>query len=104
LRLAGIEHTQLLALDPQLAFVVGHMDVRFLAPAKIDDVLLVETAFTRIQGARLLAEQRISRDGTPIWQAHVTAAVVDLDGRPRRMPKDMAMALQTYGGASFLDA
>lgn len=102
LRLCGIEHTHLLALEPPLAFVVGHMDIGFLAPARIGDMLLVETAFTRLHGARLLAEHVISRDGTPIWQARVTAAIVDLDGRPRRLPKDLAAPLETCIGAPII--
>ena len=102
LRLCGIEHTHLLALEPPLAFVVGHMDIGFLAPARIGDMLLGETAFTRLHGARLLAEHVISRDGTPIWQARVTAAIVDLDGRPRRLPKDLAAPLETCIGAPII--
>ena len=53
LRLCGVEHSHLLDLEPQLAFVVGHMAIDFLAPGKIGDVLLVETVFTKIRGARL---------------------------------------------------
>ena len=87
LRLCGIEHQNLLDLEPSLAFVVGHMDIDFLAPARIGDVLLVETVFTKLHGARLLAEHLSTRDGVPVWQARVTAAIVDLDGRPRRLPK-----------------
>lgn len=104
LRLAGVEHAHLLTLEPPLAFVVGQMSMQFLVPAKIDDVLLVETVFTRVQGARILAEQRISRDGEPLWQAKVTAAMVDLEGRPKRLPKAMAEALQAFVGAPFLTA
>lgn len=104
LRLCGIEHTDLLKLDPKLAFVVGHMAVDFLAPGKIGDLLLVETVFTKLRGARLLAEQLISRDATPIWQAKVEAAIVDLDGRPRRLPKSYADILQPLIGAPILDA
>lgn len=98
LRLVGVEHAHLLTLEPPLAFVVGQMHMDFLAPAKIDDVVLVETVFTRIQGARILAQQRISRDGAPLWQAAVVAAMIDLDGRPRRMPKAMAERLQAIVG------
>ena len=102
LRLCGIEHTDLLDLEPQLAFVVGHMDIDFLAPARIGDMLLVETVFTKMRGARLLAEQVIKRDATPLWQARVEAAIVDLDGRPRRLPKALAEKMQAHLGAPLL--
>ena len=66
------------------------MEMDFLSPGRVEDLLLVETIFTECRGARLTAEQRISREGETLWQAHVLAAVVDLDGRPRRMPKQLA--------------
>lgn len=102
LKLCGITHSDLLALEPSLAFVVGHMDMDFLMPARIDDVLLVETVFTEARGARLQAEQRISVSGNPVWQARVKAACIDLDGKPKRLPDFVAAGLQPHLGASFL--
>lgn len=100
LRLAGVEHSALLEMDPPLAFVVGRMEMDFVAPARIDDCLLVETVFTQFRGARLVAEQSITRvaDGQSIWQAHVLAACVDLGGRAKRMPKAMLNDLTPYQG------
>ncbi|MBT5519038.1 MAG: YbgC/FadM family acyl-CoA thioesterase [Rhodobiaceae bacterium] len=107
LRLAGVEHSALLQMQPPLAFVVGRMEMDFLAPARIDDCLLVETVFTQFRGARLLAEHAISRqtasgDSEPIWQAHVLAACVDLQGRAKRMPKTMLADLTPYQGTAIL--
>lgn len=65
-------------------------------------MLLVETVFTKMRGARLLAEQVIKRDATPLWQARVEAAIVDLDGRPRRLPKALAEKMQAHLGAPLL--
>ena len=102
LRLIGITHSDLLALDAPLAFVVSRMEMDFVRPAHIDDVLLVETAYTAIRGARLVAEQRISCAGETVWQADVLAACVDLQGRPKRLPRDMAEKLMQLQSASFL--
>ena len=102
LNMCGVTHTDLLALEPPLAFVVGHMEMDFLMPASIDDELLVETAFTELRGARLVAEQRISKNQMPVWQAHVLAACVDLQGRPKRLPAATVDALKPHIGASFL--
>ena len=52
LNLAGITHQQLLEFEPQLAFVVGHMEMDFLSPGRVEDLLLVETIFTECRGAR----------------------------------------------------
>ena len=103
LNLAGVTHQQLLEYEPQLAFVVGHMEMDFITPGRVEDMFLVETAFTELRGARLVAEQRISRNGETLWQSHVLAALVDLDGRPRRMPKDIAAQITPHLGASFLN-
>ena len=104
LRLAGVEHSALLEMEPPLAFVVGRMEMDFVAPARIDDCLLVETVFTQFRGARLVAEQSITRvaDTQPIWQAHILAACVDLQGRAKRMPKAMLADLKPYLGAPLL--
>lgn len=104
LKLCDISHTELLALDPQLAFVFGHMEMDFLVPARVDDVLLVETAFTEMRGARLVAEQRILRQGETVWQAHVLAACVDLEGRPRRLPRSVSDKLAPHIGGPFLSS
>lgn len=103
LKLAGVEHAQLLEHTPPLAFVVGRMEMDFAAPGHIEDTLLVETVFTQLRGARLVAEQRVSRDGETLWQGHVLAAVVDLQGRPKRMPIDVAARLTPHLGQSFLN-
>lgn len=93
LRLAGVHHGELLRHDPQLAFVVGRMCIDFLAPAKIDDLLRVETMFTQVRGARLFAKQQILRDTQCLWQAQVLAACIDLNGKPRRMPASVRARL-----------
>lgn len=102
LRLAGVTHSELLAHEPPLAFVVSRMEMDFVRPARIDNVLLVETAFTAIKGARMVAEQRISCAGETLWQADVLAACVDLDGRPKRMPENVAAKLVPLAGQSFI--
>ncbi len=90
LRAAGVHHTDMLALTPPLAFVVTAMNIKFFAPARIDDELTVVTVFTAAKGARMLAYQAVWRDDDIVWQAEVQAACVDLDGRPRRMPREVA--------------
>ena len=57
LRLAGVIHSDLLTYEPPLAFVVRGMNIEFVAPARIDDVLVVETIFTTARGPRLTAWQ-----------------------------------------------
>jgi acyl-CoA thioester hydrolase len=92
LRLLGIWHNE---LDLRFGFVVRRLACDFLKPARIDDVLEVESRFEAIAGARLELDQRISRDGKTIFQARVTVALVDGEGRPRRLPRQMAETLSS---------
>jgi acyl-CoA thioester hydrolase len=95
LRLLGIHHRE---LQGQLGFVVRHMTCDFLKPARIDDLLLIETRFIDIGGARLDIDQRIGRDGETIFKAKVTVALVDAQGRPKRITEDMRRALIVLQG------
>jgi len=100
LRLTGVSHTELFDGEDPLAFAIHRMEIDFVKPARIDDLLEVHTRYTRAGGARLEAEQVIYRLGEgepdPIWRALVFAAVIDLNGRPRRMPSGVREALKTY--------
>jgi acyl-CoA thioester hydrolase len=87
LRFAGAHHHALAAEG--LAFVVRRMVCDFLATARIDDVLVVETRVAALTGARMELTQCVFRGGDPgrLFEAQVTAALVDRDGRPRRLPQ-----------------
>ena len=93
LRLVSSGHAELLDRDDPLAFVVTRMDIRFLKPARIDDALVVRTAYEAVKGPRLIIRQAIARGDQTLCEADVEAACIDLQGRPRRPPKAMAEAL-----------
>ncbi|PTW59681.1 (3S)-malyl-CoA thioesterase [Breoghania corrubedonensis] len=95
LRHCGVHHSELDEgrSGERLAFVVRHMDINFLKPARIDDVLEVRTRCSQVHGARLIMEQEIVRAGQVLITASVTAAVINPQGRPRRMPAELASRL-----------
>jgi len=95
-RLAGIGHAELLERDPALAFVIRKINLDYRSSAKIDDVLTVVTTYDVFKGARLIVSQRIERGGTVILTADSEAACIDLEGRPRRAPKEMIDKLKPY--------
>lgn len=74
--------------DLGMAFGVVHMDIRFLAGAGIDDLLCVRTELGQSSGVRLVFNQSVLRDGTPLVIATVTIALIK-DGKPQRLPADM---------------
>jgi acyl-CoA thioester hydrolase len=87
LRLLGIFHGE---LHGTASFVVRRMVCDFLKPAGIDDLLQVETRFKEFTGARMELVQRVVRGVDILFTAEVTVALVDGQGRPKRIPVEMA--------------
>jgi acyl-CoA thioester hydrolase len=94
LRLAGIHHTAMAAGEQPLVWVVRKMEINFLSPARMDDIVTVETVTEEIGGARIIMAQTMSRGDTRLISAKVEAAIVTPDGRPRRFPQDWATRLR----------
>ena len=95
-RLAGIGHAELLERDPPLAFVIRKINLDYKRSARIDDVLSVMTTYDTFKGARLMVTQRIYRGEELILTADSEAACIDLEGRPKRAPKEMIEKLRPY--------
>ena len=96
LRLAGVSHTELLAADPPIAFAINRIGLDFVKAARIDDALLVRTAYDHIKGPRLLISQALLRGETVIATAAVEACCIGLDGRPKRPPALLLQRLQPF--------
>ena len=95
LRLAGVNH-QGLQTQYATAFAIAHMDIDFKKPARVDDALIVRTAFSAPTGVRLIARQCVMRDGEILAQAVVTAVCVGRDGEPRKPPRSMVELLTPW--------
>ncbi|HEX2257697.1 MAG TPA: tol-pal system-associated acyl-CoA thioesterase, partial [Afifellaceae bacterium] len=100
LRLLGVHHGELAAEG--LAFAVRRMAMEFVQPARIDDVLTIDTRRGALGGARLALRQAIRRDGELLVEAEVVAVLVNRDGRPRRLPPALRRALGSGGAAAAL--
>ncbi|MBL4618089.1 MAG: tol-pal system-associated acyl-CoA thioesterase [Robiginitomaculum sp.] len=96
LRATGTGHQDLLLQNPPLAFVVRGMQLSFHAPARIDDALLVRTRFFEATGARMRAEQTVDCADQVLVSAVLELACIDLDGRPKRIPKDMLAKMKLF--------
>ena len=85
LRLLGIHQGTLQGVQ----FVVRRMVCDFLKPARLDDLLEVRTRFLELGGARVEIGQEVMLNGNTCFRAHVTVALVDGRGKPRRLPESM---------------
>lgn len=90
LKAIGVGHADLLADDRPTAFVVAELSLRYLTPARIDDALVVRTAYEALRGPRLIIRQAIVRGEARLCEAAVTAVCIRLDGRPVRPPVQLA--------------
>ena len=95
LRLLGIHQS---AFD-DINFVVRRMVCDFLKPARLDDLLEVETCFRDMAGARVEIAQQVMLNGNTLFKADVTVALVDGRGRPRRLPPEMVELFASVNGS-----
>jgi acyl-CoA thioester hydrolase len=88
LRRLGVGHD---ALDrgehgEPLAFAVRRITVDYLKPARIDDVLEVETRSGELGGARIVLAQTVRRGDEVLVTAEVTVVMINAAGQARRLP------------------
>lgn len=99
LRLLGTDSRRLIdgsaSLEPA-AFVVRRMSCDFLRPARMDDVLTVETRLKELGGASVTLLQAVVRDARPVFEAEVTVVLVAVSGKPLRLSTAIRSA---FGGA-----
>jgi acyl-CoA thioester hydrolase len=98
LRVMGVSHTELRERPEPIAFVVRRMELDFAKPAKVDDALVVRTAYGQLKGPRIFVRQAIERGGEQIASALVEVVCIRLDGRPVKPPADILKALQLERG------
>ena len=92
LRLAGVHHTELASGGDQIVWIVRRMEIDFRSPARMDDVLTIDTRTQNISGARITMAQQILRGDTLLIEAKVEAAIIGDNGRPRRFPAEWIAA------------
>ena len=85
LRDLGVHQAALHGDAVALAFAVRRMTIDWLKPARMDDMVTVETRIGAIKGASLMLLQRILRGEELLLEAEVLVAAVS-GGKPVRLP------------------
>lgn len=75
--------------DEGLVFAVRRVEADYIAPAKFDDELQVETSVEQVTAARLVLAQVVKRGEQPLFQAVVTIVCVADTGAPARLPANI---------------
>lgn len=68
-------------------FAVHDMQIIWHRPARHDDALTVVTHVDRVRAAAVVMAQEVVHRGDRLCTASVTAAFLDMEGRPKRLPK-----------------
>src|SRR5215467_4843789 len=88
LRLVGNDHRALSegsgGREPA-AFVVRRMQLEYLRPARIDEILEVATRVKATTAASLTLDQRVSRAGAELFIAEVMVVLISRSGKPQRL-------------------
>jgi acyl-CoA thioester hydrolase len=100
MRALGFAHSGI-AAETGTLFTVRKASAEFLMPARLDDLLRVETRIVEIGGARLLLDQRVCRDDVILAALDLVIACVGGDGRPRRIPPALRAALASADHSSL---
>ena len=78
------------------AFAVAELTIRYLAPARLDDAVLIETRCEDLRAASCRMHQTAALiGGNLLAEARLRVGFVAPDGRPRRMPDSWRAAFAT---------
>jgi acyl-CoA thioester hydrolase len=97
-RLLGIHHQELAAPDAGEAsvFVVRRIEIDYLRPGRLDDLLEVITRCSDIGGASLTLAQEVRRGETVLARAKVVVVLVSSAGKPQRIGAIIRDALERF--------
>jgi len=85
-----------LEIEHNALFVVHRVEIDYLAPARLGDMLEITVSPIDRRRASLVAAQDVWRAGEMVARARVTLAWLDRrDWRPRRMPEALAARMET---------
>ena len=98
IRNLGIDHRSLENPeqgDPAV-FVVRRIEVDYLKPAAIDEVLEIVTRCAEIGGAKLILIQEVRRDCVALARLKVSVVLVSKAGKPQRLGQLVRDALEKF--------
>ena len=87
IRAAGVDQVAELNASGS-AYVVAHVELKYLKPARLGDDLVVVSTVDAVRAASVVIHQRVMRGREQLTDARVTAAFLTADGRPQRQPKE----------------
>ncbi|MCL9998292.1 MAG: YbgC/FadM family acyl-CoA thioesterase [Erythrobacter sp.] len=95
LRMLGID--QRAAIESgEGAYALSEVNLKYLAPARLDDDVVIETRCTELGAASCRMHQIARRGEQILCEASLRVGFITLDGRPRRQPAAWRAAFATF--------
>jgi acyl-CoA thioester hydrolase len=97
LRLLGIDQRAAVEAG-EGAYAVADLNIRYVAPAKLDDDVVILSQPIELRAASCRMHQKALREGDLLAEAQLRVGFVGPDGRPRRQPDAWRSAFATLMG------
>lgn len=81
------------------AYAVADLAIRYAAPARLDDDIVIETRCTELRAASCRIVQRATREDELVAEQRVRVGFLGPDGRPRRQPADWRAAFERFNAS-----
>lgn len=81
-------------------YTVAELAIRYLAPARLGDTVIVETDAVSVGRVRCTLRQVAWRDGQKLAEATVKVGFISPEGRPRKQPEAWQRAFDAVVAAS----
>ena len=99
LRLIGIEQRAVQEAGEGV-YAISELSIRYLAPARLDDAIVIESRAEQLRAASCRMHQRALRGELVLAEARLRIGFVGPDLRPRRQPEAWRRALAAIAPAA----
>jgi acyl-CoA thioester hydrolase len=93
LRAVGLESSGIVEQD-RVMFVIRHLEADYFKPARLDELLRVETSVKEMKNTSFLMKQSIFCQDFMLFSMTVTVVCVDMAARPVRIPERIRAILE----------
>jgi acyl-CoA thioester hydrolase len=97
--LLGIDQAGALAAG-EGGYTVAEASLRYLAPARLGDAIIIETRAETVGRASSTLRQSVWRAEAKLTEATVRIGFIGPEGRPRRQPEAWQQAFARFSGAA----
>jgi acyl-CoA thioester hydrolase len=83
--------------ERDVIFPVIEARLRYQSPARYDDLLAIEIRPTAVERVRLnFAHRILNQQGKPVLEAETFHVCAGVNGKPKRLPEELAEKLKPY--------